>query len=58
MLPKHVQVQLATLVEAPPVGNEWVHEIKFDGYRMLSFVDGRTAGKLATIWIGPPDSLN
>jgi bifunctional non-homologous end joining protein LigD len=39
-LPKHVQVQLATLVEAPPVGNAWVHEIKFDGYRMLSFVDG------------------
>jgi bifunctional non-homologous end joining protein LigD len=26
--------QLATLVKAPPSGDEWVHEIKFDGYRI------------------------
>jgi len=25
--------QLATLVEAPPAGDSWLHEIKFDGYR-------------------------
>lgn len=25
--------QLATLVESPPAGDSWVHEIKFDGYR-------------------------
>ena len=28
------QPQLATLVKAPPVGAEWLHEIKFDGYRI------------------------
>lgn len=27
--------QLATLVDAVPVGNGWFHEIKFDGYRAL-----------------------
>ena len=26
--------QLATLVMAPPDGDEWLHEIKYDGYRM------------------------
>ena len=26
--------QLATLVKAPPRGDEWIHEIKFDGYRI------------------------
>jgi len=26
--------QLATLVAAPPSGDEWLHEIKFDGYRI------------------------
>jgi bifunctional non-homologous end joining protein LigD len=27
--------QLATLVKEPPPGDEWFHELKFDGYRML-----------------------
>jgi bifunctional non-homologous end joining protein LigD len=26
--------QLATLVKAPPEGEDWLHEIKYDGYRM------------------------
>jgi bifunctional non-homologous end joining protein LigD len=36
---RYPEVQLATLVEAPPQGAEWRHEIKFDGYRLLGFVD-------------------
>ena len=37
-----VPPQLATLVEKAPEGNEWVHELKYDGYRMLcSLRDGR-----------------
>jgi len=27
--------QLATLVDAVPTGNQWLHEIKYDGYRAL-----------------------
>ncbi|RZJ17064.1 MAG: DNA ligase D, partial [Haliea sp.] len=36
-LPKELQPQLATLVDAPPKDTEgWIYEIKFDGYRMLA----------------------
>jgi bifunctional non-homologous end joining protein LigD len=38
-----VAPQLATLVSAPPRGEEWVHEIKFDGYRLLAVVADRHA---------------
>jgi bifunctional non-homologous end joining protein LigD len=31
--------QLATLVAVPPSGSEWVHEIKFDGYRIGATLD-------------------
>src|SRR3954463_505792 len=33
------ELQLATLVEAPPEGPEWLHEQKFDGYRILADLD-------------------
>jgi bifunctional non-homologous end joining protein LigD len=38
--PKFVSPQLATLVDAPPEGKDWVHEIKFDGYRIMAAVGG------------------
>lgn len=38
-LPDTVAPQLATLVKAPPSGDEWLHELKFDGYRMLCRLD-------------------
>ncbi|HEV2835205.1 MAG TPA: non-homologous end-joining DNA ligase [Pyrinomonadaceae bacterium] len=34
-MPDFVSPQLATLVKEAPKGNEWVHELKFDGYRLL-----------------------
>ena len=34
---------LATLVSAPPGGEGWVHEIKFDGYRLLAVMADRHA---------------
>ena len=33
--PKFRKPQLATLVDSVPTGNDWFHEIKFDGYRAL-----------------------
>jgi len=33
-MPQFVQPQLCRLVERPPAADGWVHEIKFDGYRM------------------------
>ncbi|KFF85009.1 DNA ligase D [Pseudomonas syringae] len=37
--PDTLSPQLATLVEAPPAG-DWLYEIKFDGYRMLTRIQG------------------
>ena len=39
--------ELATLVDTPPIGVEWIHEIKFDGYRTLCFKD-KKSNKLLT----------
>lgn len=38
--PETIEPMLATAVEAPPEGEEWLHEIKLDGYRMLCRVRG------------------
>jgi bifunctional non-homologous end joining protein LigD len=35
------QPQLATLVDTPPVGPEWLHELKYDGYRMGCAISGK-----------------
>jgi bifunctional non-homologous end joining protein LigD len=32
-LPDFIAPELATLVDRAPAGGEWLHEIKFDGYR-------------------------
>src|SRR4051812_5143292 len=34
------ELQLATLVAEPPDGPDWLHEQKFDGYRILAELDG------------------
>jgi bifunctional non-homologous end joining protein LigD len=33
-LPTFIEPCLATLTHAPPTGDKWLHEIKFDGYRL------------------------
>ena len=38
-LPASVSPELATLVDSAPVGDDWVHEIKLDGYRILARID-------------------
>lgn len=34
------ELQLATLVAGPPEGSDWLHEQKFDGYRILAELEG------------------
>jgi bifunctional non-homologous end joining protein LigD len=34
-MPEFVSPQLATLVKEAPRGSQWLHELKFDGYRLL-----------------------
>jgi bifunctional non-homologous end joining protein LigD len=38
-LPGFIEPQLASLAAAPPAGASWVHEVKFDGYRLMARVD-------------------
>ena len=41
-LPATLAPQLATLVERPPsTPDDWLFEIKFDGYRLLTRIDGK-----------------
>ncbi|HWT62518.1 MAG TPA: DNA ligase D [Ochrobactrum sp.] len=37
-MPQFIEPQLATLVSAAPEGSRWIHEIKFDGYRIQTHV--------------------
>ena len=37
-MPARVEPQLATSVAKPPSGDDWLHEIKFDGYRTMAHV--------------------
>ncbi len=39
-MPRDITPELATLVDRAPDGDNWFHEIKFDGYRMVCHVDG------------------
>jgi bifunctional non-homologous end joining protein LigD len=41
--PPFQPVQLATLVDTVPAGDRWLHEMKYDGYRLLLAVGGGTA---------------
>jgi bifunctional non-homologous end joining protein LigD len=34
-----IEPQLATLVDHPPHGEEWIHEVKHDGYRTLLVIE-------------------
>ena len=38
--PEFREPQLATLVDTVPPGNQWLHEVKYDGYRALVAVGG------------------
>jgi ATP-dependent DNA ligase len=38
-LPRWVEPQLSKLVQRAPTGPNWVHEIKFNGYRMAARIE-------------------
>lgn len=37
---RQIELQLATLADAAPAGDDWLHELKLDGYRLLCHADG------------------
>src|SRR5690606_23097277 len=40
--PTELSPQLATLVDRPPTGPGWSYEVKYDGYRILCRLEGKT----------------
>jgi bifunctional non-homologous end joining protein LigD len=36
--PRKIYPQKATLVDQPPSGNDWLHEVKWDGYRIICII--------------------
>jgi bifunctional non-homologous end joining protein LigD len=44
------ELQLATLVETAPEGDQWLHEQKFDGYRIIAHREGRRVTLLSRRW--------
>lgn len=40
-MPRNIHPQLATLVDTAPDTADWLHELKFDGYRILAFKQGK-----------------
>ena len=43
LVQQYPDVQLATLADVAPEGERWLHEIKFDGYRLFGFVSAGEA---------------
>lgn len=41
-LPEHFELKLARLTSKPPDGPEWLHEIKYDGYRLTCRIENGT----------------
>jgi bifunctional non-homologous end joining protein LigD len=54
-MPAWIELQLATLRKSPPAGSGWIHEIKFDGYRMLCRIEN---GKVGLVTRGRHDWTN
>jgi hypothetical protein len=45
-IPEAIRPQIVASAKQPPIGDEWLHEIKYDGYRLLAMVPGREQLKL------------
>ena len=46
-MPRSFSPQLCTLVTQPPAGDDWLHEIKYDGYRFLARRNGEEVSLLS-----------
>ena len=56
--PGFIEPCLPSPGEQPPIGPDWVHEIKHDGYRLMARRDPVSVGalRLAARLTGPPPS--
>ena len=52
-LPQWVRLQLTQLVNAAPEGDQWLHEIKYDGYRIHARLDRGAVNLLTCTGLDP-----
>ncbi len=54
-MPGFINAQLATLKANAPKGDQWLHEIKFDGYRVQVHLNrGRKKSYTLCLWSVQP----
>jgi bifunctional non-homologous end joining protein LigD len=51
-MPERIEPELATLVSTTPTGDDFIHEVKFDGYRVIAYLD---AGRVKLLTRGGED---
>ena len=51
--PEWIRPQLTALVDEAPEGSAWLHEIKFDGYRMHARLERHTTRPAVQELVGP-----
>ncbi len=51
-MPQRIEPELATLVSRTPEGGDFIHEVKFDGYRVIARID---AGRVKLLTRGGED---
>jgi bifunctional non-homologous end joining protein LigD len=49
-MPDFINPQLATLVTKAPLGDQWLSEVKYDGYRAISRIDNSSRHQKVTIY--------
>jgi ATP-dependent DNA ligase len=49
--PRWIKPQLTRLVDEAPTGDGWLHEIKYDGYRMHARIDGDQVKAVDAHWL-------
>ncbi|MBZ9790931.1 hypothetical protein K9B32_12465 [Rhizobium sp. 3T7] len=42
-MPSRIEPRLALNQPRPPLGQDWIHEVKWDGYRIAVHLDNRSA---------------
>ena len=47
VMPTRISPQLASPIAQPPEGDQWLHEIKLDGYRLLCFIHNNAVDLLS-----------
>ncbi|WNJ92661.1 DNA ligase D [Bosea sp. 685] len=58
VLPPFVEPCLATLQDKPPAGDNWLHEVKFDGYRLQARIEAGQVSEAGKVRLSTRSGLD